>query len=118
MLPCDNICHTLKLLGIKPKQVYTKYSADAQQLLCVDGGLIVEPLQCATIHVQLLGKPLVCMVLTAQFVADKVAYVYLHSGYYCALGYRIRTNISTTADKKEGEQSRLQCAVVENYLQE
>jgi len=34
----------------------------------------------------------------------------------CALGYRILINIPTTTDKKEGEQSRLQYAVVENYL--
>lgn len=31
---------------------------------------------------------------------------------FCASGYRIHINIPTTADKKEGEQSRLQLAVV------
>lgn len=80
MLPCGNIRHTLKQFGIALKQVYSKYFADAEQLLGVNGGLNVKPLEGAAVDVQLVGEPLVGVVLATQFVADKVAYVYLHSG--------------------------------------
>lgn len=78
MLPCGKIRHTSKLLGIVFKQVYTKYFADAKQLLGVDGGLVVQPLEGAAVDAQLVGKPLIGVALTAKFVANKVAYVYLH----------------------------------------
>ena len=78
MLPCGNIRHTSKLLGIVFKQVYFEYFADTEQLLGVDGGLVVQPLESAAVDVQLVGEPLVGVALAAQFVSDKVAYVYLH----------------------------------------
>ena len=80
MLPCDNIRHTLKQFGIVLKEISIKYFADAEQLLGVNGGLIVKPLEGAAVDVQLVGEPLVGVALVAQFVTDKVAYVYLHSG--------------------------------------
>ena len=78
MLPCGNIRHTLEEVGIMDKEVRTKYLAYTEQLLCVDGWLVVKPLECAAVDVQLVGEPLVSAALAAQFVADKVAYVYLH----------------------------------------
>ena len=78
MLPCGNIRHTLKLLGIVFEQVYTKYFADAKQLLGVDGGFVVQPLEGAAVDVQLVGEPLVGTALAAEFAADKVANMYLH----------------------------------------
>lgn len=62
------------------KEISIKYFADAKELLCVDGGLVVEPLEGAAVDVQLVGEPLVGAALAAQLVADKVAYVYPHSG--------------------------------------
>lgn len=79
MLPYGNICHISKLFGIVYKQVYSKYFADTEELLGVDGRFVVEPLEGAAVNVQLVGEPLVGAALTAQLVADKMAYVYLHS---------------------------------------
>ena len=60
------------------KKVFAKYYADAEELLCVDGGLVVEPLEGTAVYVQLVSEPLVGMALATQLVADKVAYMYLH----------------------------------------
>ena len=95
------------------KNVYSKYFADAEQLLGVDGGFVVQPLEGAAVDVQLVGEPSVGVALTAEFVADKVAYVYLHIAI-CFFGfagvhggtplrlacYRFLIYIPTTADKK------------------
>ena len=62
------------------KEVFPKYSANAEELLRVDGRLVVQTLKSASVNVELVGEPLVGVPLAAEFAADKVAYVYLHSG--------------------------------------
>ena len=84
------------------EKIFVKNFADAQQLLRVDGRFVVQALQSAPVDMQLLGEPSVCAVLAAQFIADKIAYVYLHSFTICALGYRFLVCFSTTT-KKKGE---------------
>lgn len=58
--------------------------ADAEEQVGVNGGFVIDALQGARGDTDAVGKPLVGAALAAQFVADKVAYVYLHSG--CCLG--------------------------------
>lgn len=85
MLSRGNICHLLECLGIVVEKIFVKNFADAQQLLRVNGRFVVQALQCAPVDIQLLGEPSVGTVLVAQFFADKVAYVYLHTVcYLCA----------------------------------
>jgi len=62
------------------KEVFPEYSANAEELLRVDGRLVVQTLKSASVNVELVGEPLVGVPLTTEFVANKVAYVYLHSG--------------------------------------
>ena len=99
-------------LGIAGEKVDAESTADEEELLGVDGSLVEQLLKGARGDVDLVGEPLVGVARAAQLVADDVAYVYLHSGCCCALGYRIPCYTPTTTDKKEGEQSRLQSAVV------
>lgn len=40
MLPCGNIRHTSKQCGIKAKEIFIKYFANAKQLLRVDGWFV------------------------------------------------------------------------------
>lgn len=82
MLSCDNICHVGEGLGVGLEEVYVKGLADAEEQLGVDRRLVVYALQSARGDTDTVGKPFVGMALVAQFVADKVAYVYLHSGCY------------------------------------
>ena len=56
--------------------------ADAEQLLCVNGGLVVDALQGARADADTVGKPLVIMALPPQFLADKMSYMYLHGDCY------------------------------------
>lgn len=62
------------------KEIFSKYSTNAEELLRVDGRLVVQTLKCASVNVELVGEPLIGVTRAAEFVADKVAYVYLHSG--------------------------------------
>lgn len=114
-------------MGIREKEVGVESLADAQEHVGVDGGLVVETLQGARGDSDLVGEPFVGVTLSTEFVADKVAYVYLHiatclvrrrpackgSGFaggtpaYHNVGYRFLEQIPSTTDKKEGEQSRL-----------
>lgn len=80
MLLRGNICYIKKGLGIVGKKVFVEYFAYAQQEVCVDGRLVEEALHGAALYAQLVGEPLVGVARAAQFVADEVAYVYLHSG--------------------------------------
>lgn len=81
----DNICHTSKSIGIVAKKIFAENFADTKKILRVDRRLVVQALQCAPVDIQLLGEPSVGTVLVAQFFADKVAYVYLHTVcYLCA----------------------------------
>ena len=64
------------------KEIDSEGSADEEQLLGVDGGFVEEALQGALGHANAFHQPLVGVTLAAQFVANKVAYVYLHSGCY------------------------------------
>ena len=100
-------------MGIREKEVGVESWVDAQEQLGIDGGLVEEALQGAWTDADALGEPFVGVALMTQFVANKVAYVYLHSGC-CLCAWLPNPHIKnpTTADKKEGEQSRLQLAVV------
>ena len=100
------------ILGIAGEEVDAESTADEEELLGVDGGFVEQFLEGARGDADAVGEPLVGVARAAQLVADDVAYVYLHSGCCCALGYRIPYDTPTTTDKKEGEQSRLQSAVV------
>lgn len=80
MLLRGNICYIKKGLGVVGEKVFVEYFADAQQEVGVDGRLVEEALHGAALYAQLVGEPLVGVARAAQFVADEVAYVYLHSG--------------------------------------
>lgn len=116
MLSCDNICHGGEGLGVRLEEVGVEGLADAEEQLGVDGGLVVEALQGARADADALGKPFVGMALAAQFVANKVAYVYLHIAICCYADGDVRgprpatdslSNFQRPQTKKEGEQSRL-----------
>lgn len=62
------------------KEIFSKYSANAEELLRIDGRFVVQTLKSASVNVELVSEPLVGSSLATEFVADKVAYVYLHSG--------------------------------------
>ena len=79
MLSCDNICHGGDGLGVGLEKVGVEGLADAEEQLRVDGRLVVDALQGARTDTDVVGKPLVGVALAAELVADKVAYVYLHS---------------------------------------
>ena len=98
-------------VGIVEEQVDAEGAADGEELLGVQAGLVEELLEGAGGDADAIGEPLVGVARAAQLVADEVADVdLLHGGCrYCA-GYRSYT--PTTADIKEGEQLRLQSAVV------
>lgn len=121
MLSCDNICHGGEGLGIRLEEVNVESLADAEEQLGVDGGFIVNALQGARTDTNSVGKPLVGVALAAEFIADKVAYVYLHiatclvrrrpackgSGFaggtpaYHNVGYRFLEHFPTTTEKKK-----------------
>lgn len=82
MLSYDNICHGGEGLRIREKEVDVEGQADAEEKLGIDGRLIVYALQSARSDTDAVGKPFVGVALAAQLVADKVAYMYLHSGCY------------------------------------
>ena len=105
-------------VGIVVEEVGMKYYTDKKQLLCVNGRFVEQALQGALGDSDSVHQPFVGVTLAAEFVSDKGAYVYLHSSCYLCAWLPNPHNIPTTANKKEGEQSRLQLAVVENYLQE
>lgn len=54
--------------------------ADYEQELCVNRWFVEQFLQCPWCHAYLLCQPRIGVALTTEFFADKVAYVYLHSG--------------------------------------
>ena len=103
------------------EQVDAEGAADGEELLCVDRGLVEEFLERARCDADAVGEPLVGVARAAQLVADKFANVNLHN--CCYLFFRKRgacvphaATESVCSDdhrqKKEGEQSRLQSAVV------
>ncbi len=47
------------------KEVFSKYSTNAEELLRVDGRLVVQTLKCASVNVELVGEPLVGVSLAA-----------------------------------------------------
>ena len=102
------------ILGIAGEEVDAESTADEEELLGVDGGFVEQFLEGARGDADAVGEPLVGVARAAQLVADNVADVYLHSGCCCALDYRIPIYTPTAADKKEGEQFRLQSAAVES----
>lgn len=65
-------------LGIRQKEVGVEGLADAEEEMGVNGGFVVNTLQSARSDTDAVSKPFVGMALAAEFVADKVAYVYLH----------------------------------------
>lgn len=107
-------------MGVRLEEVAVEGLADAEQQLGVDGRLVVYALQGARSDTDSVGKPLVGVALAAEFIADKVAYVYLHiatclvrrrpackgSGFaggtpaYHNVGYRFLEHLPTTTDKK------------------
>lgn len=88
MLLRGNICYIEEGLGVVGEKVFVEYFAYAQQEVGVDGRLVEEALHGAALYAQLVGEPLVGVARAAQFVADEVAYVYLHSGCCLRVGYR------------------------------
>lgn len=72
------------------EQVDAEGTADGEELLRVDGGLVEEFLERARCDADAVGEPLVGVARAAQLVADKVANVNLHSGCHLCAGYRIR----------------------------
>ncbi len=109
MLSRVNICHG----RVHAKEVCMKCIADTEEQLGVNGGLVVDALEGAGRGADLLGEPLIGITLAAELVAEKVAYVYLHDTIcFYHVGYRFFIYTPTTADKKEGEQSRLLTAAV------
>lgn len=83
MLSCDNICHGGEGLGVGLEEVGEEGLADAEQQLGVDGRLVVNALQGTRTDTDTVGEPLVGVTLSTEFVADKVAYVYLHIAICC-----------------------------------
>ena len=71
------------------KEVGVEDSADGEELLGVDRGAVEQALEGALGDADALHKPFVGVALAAEFVADKVAYMYLHGVCHCALGYQI-----------------------------
>lgn len=69
-----------KNIGIDLKEVGTKGATDVEKEMGVEGGLVEYLLEVARGDANLLGEPGVGVALAAELVADKVAYVYLHSG--------------------------------------
>lgn len=69
-------------VGVMAEQVDAKGSADGEELLRVDGGLVEEFLEGARCDADVVGEPLVGVTRAAQLVADKVANVNLHSGCF------------------------------------
>lgn len=70
-------------MRIREKEVAVEGLADAEQQLGVDGRLVVYALQGARGDSDLVGEPFVGVTLSTEFVADKVAYVYLHIAICC-----------------------------------
>lgn len=70
MLSCDNICHDGEGLGIGVEKVDAEGLADAEEQVSVDGGLIVDALQSTRGDTDLVGKPLVSVTLSTEFVSD------------------------------------------------
>ena len=68
-------------LGVVSEHIDAEGLADDEQLLCVDRGFVEEFLEGARGDAYVCGEPGVGVPLAAQFVADKVAYVYLHGGW-------------------------------------
>ena len=105
-------------VGVVAEQVDAEGAADGEELLGVDGGFVEEFLEGARGDADAVGEPLVGVALAAQLVADKVSYVYLHEAIcFCrrqaACVPRWLPNPCTDDRRqKEGEQSRLQSAVV------
>ncbi len=100
-MSCDNICHGGKQSDVRLEKVGAEGLADAEQLLCVNGGLVVDALQGARADADAVGKPLVIMALPPQFLADKMSYMYLHGVAICAICYRLLGYYPTTTDKKK-----------------
>ena len=65
-------------VGVVAEQVDAEGAADCEELLRVDAGFVEEFLEGAGGDADAVGEPLVGVALAAQFVADKVSYVYLH----------------------------------------
>lgn len=82
MLSYGNIRHVLQQVGVGPKQVCAEDFADAEQQVCVDGGLGVETLKGASVDTQLVGEPLVGVSGASEFFANQVSYMYLHISCY------------------------------------
>lgn len=105
-------------VGVVAEQVDAEGAADGEELLGVNAGFVEEFLEGARGDADAVGEPLVGVALAAQLVADKVSYVYLHVAVcFCrrqaACVPRWLPNPYTDDRRqKEGEQSRLQSAVV------
>jgi len=80
MLLHGNVCHTGEGGRIGMEEVDIEDSADAEELLGVDGRMVEETLHGAAVDTQLVGQPLVGTALPMQLVADDGANMYLHSG--------------------------------------
>lgn len=105
-------------IGVVAEQVDAEGTADGEELLGVDAGFVEEFLEGARGDADAVGEPLVGVALAAQLVADKVSYVYLHEAIcFChrqsaCVPRWLQNPYTDDRRQKEGEQSRLQSAVV------
>ena len=77
-LLCIGSWLNVQSFGIMLEEVCSEYTTNTKQLLCVQGWPVEKPLQSAFGHTDTVHKPFVGVSLAAEFVADKVANVYLH----------------------------------------
>lgn len=64
------------------EEVGAEGAANDKKELGIDGGTIEKTLKGALGDTYALHQPGISMALAAEFVADKVTYMYLHSGCY------------------------------------
>ena len=86
MLSCDNICHGGNEFRVGSEKVGAEGKADTEQQLGIDGGAVVDALQRAGRNTDAVGQPFIVVALPPHFLANQVAYMYLHDGcYLCAI---------------------------------
>lgn len=90
-----HIGQSSKHCRIQIKEIKIKNLTNPKELLRIYGFLEVNLVDRADIYVKVLGKPLVCAALTAQFISNCCAnmYVsYIHRVAICAKCHRFRNH--------------------------
>lgn len=75
-------------MGIGVEEVGAEGLTDTEEQLGVNRRLVVDALQGTWGNTNALGEPFIGVALAAKFIADEIAYVYLHRGAICAACYR------------------------------